>query len=125
MCDHKVYVNGFCVKCGDWKVKPRLAVAFDVDDTLIRWEKNGEAVPKYFVIDLMRWFLAAADTKVIMWSGGGVDYARRWAERLGVANDVIVVEKGSVPVDIAVDDMAHAEYERQLFKDKVKVVIAV
>jgi hypothetical protein len=37
-----------------------------------------------------------------IWSGGGVDYATRWRDKLGLT--AIVVEKGSFTPDIAFDD---------------------
>jgi predicted HAD superfamily phosphohydrolase YqeG len=78
-------------------------IAIDVDDTLITWMVDGTAIPNHNVLDLLRWFVRNKHD-VIVWSGGGVEYAQRWAEKLGVASDVRVVEKGSEPVDIAIDD---------------------
>lgn len=87
-------------------MKNKLTVAFDVDDTLIVEGPNGRELPNHNVIDLLRWFLRN-NHRVIVWSGGGIEYARRAVEKYNLAfpgNDVIVVNKGSVPVDIAVDD---------------------
>ena len=39
-----------------------------------------------------------------IWSGGGLDYAQHWSEKLGLKADVI--EKGSLCVDLSVDDEA-------------------
>lgn len=77
-----------------------MKIAFDVDGTLI----NFEDLPNYPVIDLLRWF-SMHDWDVYIWSGGGQDYAMSWVNRLGLTNLIKgVIEKGSVEVDIAVDD---------------------
>lgn len=77
-------------------------VAFDVDGTLITQNKNGEDIPRYEVIELFHHFYGLGCTMII-WSGSGEDYAMRWAKKLGLKASVI--KKGSLQVDIAVDDM--------------------
>lgn len=84
-------------------VAVHMTIAFDVDGTLIGQTFVDENVPKYKTLDLLRWFLDNGDT-VYVWSGGGVDYAKRWAEKLGLDERCKVIAKGSIPVDIAVDD---------------------
>ena len=81
-----------------------MKIAFDVDGTLIH--QSGEKIdtPRYDVINLFLAFEKLGN-EMYIWSGGGVDYAARWAEKLGL--DAKVVEKGSFKPDIAVDDMAH------------------
>lgn len=79
-----------------------MKIAFDVDGTLI----NDHDQPKYDVIELFRWFQAHGHTMII-WSGDGVDYARRWSEKLGLK--ALILEKCSCDVDIAVDDMMESE----------------
>lgn len=101
----------------------KLTVAFDCDDTLIKWSDDGRAIPNHNVIDLLRWFMRNGH-KVVVWSGGGVEYAQTWVEKFNLhgidpLNDVIVVEKGSIPVDIAIDDgggedFTAQEYEKQI-----------
>ncbi len=67
----------------------RLLVAFDVDDTLIipaiatGFDRD---VPNYDTIAVYRWFQAQGHT-MIVWSGGGEDYARMWGEKLGLNAD--------------------------------------
>ncbi len=78
-------------------------IAFDVDNTLIKKSRNGEDVPNYGVILLLEMFRGLG-YEVKVWSGSGVDYATRWCEKLGIINDVHVIAKGSIEVDIAVDD---------------------
>jgi hypothetical protein len=82
-----------------------MIVAFDVDDTLLYPpEATGLAIdtPNYDTISIYNWFRRQGNTMVI-WSGGGVDYATRWAEKLGLKPDMVVV-KGSIWVDLAFDD---------------------
>lgn len=96
-------------------------IAFDVDGTLIDSEGN----PRYHVIDLLRWFAQSSDWRVIVWSGGGIDYARTIARRLGLQQYKIMlgVKFDDPAVDIAVDDMADGiDTTKQL---NAKVIIKV
>ncbi len=82
-----------------------MKIAFDVDDTLITMNEAGENIPKYDVIAFLRFFAMNTDAEIYVWSGSGVDYARRWTEKLGITHYVDgVISKGSMSVDIAVDD---------------------
>lgn len=82
----------------------QLTVAFDVDDTLIvpavatGFDRD---TPNYETIALFKWFQSQGN-RMIIWSGSGVDWAKTWAEKLGLDAEIHV--KGSVPVDIAFDD---------------------
>jgi hydroxymethylpyrimidine pyrophosphatase-like HAD family hydrolase len=82
----------------------QLTVAFDIDGTLIYDERFGSQAdtPRYDVIGLYHTF-QGLDFKLYIWSGGGVDYARHWAQKLGLVLANIVV-KGSFIPDIAIDD---------------------
>lgn len=85
-----------------------MKVAFDIDDTLIiplvAFEKKSiYDVPNYNVIAIYRWFQENGDY-MIVWSGGGIDYAKMWAEKLGLFPDEIRVKQKSDDVDIAFDD---------------------
>lgn len=76
-----------------------LVVAFDVDDTLVipavalRGASDlveavpDRDVPNYETIAVYRWFQAQGHVMVV-WSGGGEDYARMWGEKLGLNADV-------------------------------------
>ncbi len=82
-----------------------MTIAFDVDDTLIiPPEANGLDMdtPNYETIAIYNWFKQQGNTMVI-WSGGGIDYATRWADKLGLQPDMVLA-KGSIKVDIAFDD---------------------
>lgn len=78
-------------------------IAFDIDGTLIHQQDNGQDVPNYDVIQLLHLFYEHYGWTVYLWSGSGVDYAKRWGEKLGYP-DIPVIEKGSLVPDIAVDD---------------------
>lgn len=95
----------------------KLKVAFDVDGTLIH--QAGELIdtPRYEIISLFKTF-ESLGCEMFVWSGGGVDYARHWAEKLGLK--ATIVAKGSFQPDIAVDDMAH-ESEFNLGKVSIPV----
>lgn len=84
-------------------------VAFDVDGTLI-WQEGQVNLgcnykepdtPRYEVIQLFRLFQELG-CEMIVWSGGGIEYAKRWALKLGLT--CFIKEKGEIEVDIAVDD---------------------
>ena len=94
------------------------SIAFDVDDTLIRQTRDGLDVPRYPVIQILL-LLKSLGCQIYIWSGGGVEYAMRWVEKLGL-DDVTVVQKGSFKPDIAFDDMAH-QWETGLATVNIKV----
>lgn len=122
------YVNGICKKCGkeqrfqwffrernhedgleekinDAMEKPRLRVAFDVDDTLLIPSVAGDFgrdAPNYETIAVYKWFQAQG-AYMIIWSGSGVDWAKTWSEKLGLNADEFPM-KGSVLVDLCFDD---------------------
>lgn len=91
----------------------KLKIAFDVDDTLIvpacAFQDEPHpycgitgAVPNYPVISMFH-FLEAQGNEMFIWSGGGVDYARTWAEKLGL--NAHIIQKGKrLDMDIAFDD---------------------
>lgn len=80
-----------------------MIVAFDVDGTLI----NFDNTPNYKVIDILRWFKSNGD-RIIVWSGGGVDYANSWVRRLGLEVYATMIKSKRLAeqegVDIAFDD---------------------
>jgi len=76
------------------------SVAFDVDGTLI----NCDGTPNDDVVLLLQFFVKNGD-KVYVWSGGGVDYAKRRMTELDIIQLVKIVDKGSFVPDIAIDDM--------------------
>ena len=77
-------------------------VAFDVDGTLIDFEDR----PRQEVIDKLIDHRRKGDI-VYVWSGGGVEYAERWVERLNLGryvHAVIAKQMYKVKPDIAYDD---------------------
>jgi len=96
-------------------------IAFDIDGTLLDEMTNA---PKYWVVDLLLWFKKLG-WDVIIWSGGGVDYAKTITKRLGFKDLVRVVAKGSEEVDIAVDDMIDPVAKDTITKQIAKVIIKV
>lgn len=77
-----------------------LRVAFDCDGTLI--DLKGEPRPE--VIDIFNKFQALGCVTII-WSGGGEDYAKRIADKLGLAPDCVRSKSCGMFVDIAFDDV--------------------
>lgn len=73
-----------------------MKIAFDVDDTLIIPAVATSLpadTPNYELINIYRWFQKQGH-HMIIWSGGGVDYATRWAEKLGLQpNEIRVKER--------------------------------
>ena len=94
-----------------------MKIAFDVDGTLIHQSGDKIDTPRYDVINLFLSF-EKLGYEMYIWSGGGIDYAERWRDKLGLG--AVVVEKGSFKPDIAVDDMAH-EWEFNLGKVNLAV----
>lgn len=83
-----------------------MIIAFDVDDTLIipaMVAGTAQDVPNYENIHIFRWFQNQGHN-MIVWSGGGVDYAKMWAEKLGLEPCTIRVKEKSEYIDLAFDD---------------------
>jgi len=80
-----------------------LKVAFDVDDTLLipGVVTGNRDIPNYKTISLFKWFKEQG-ADMIVWSGSGLDWAKTWAEKLGL--EARIIRKGSEDVDIAFDD---------------------
>jgi hypothetical protein len=75
-----------------------MKIAFDVDDTLIVpgiCVDLPRDIPNYETIAIYRWFQAQGN-HMIIWSGGGVDYAAMWAEKLGLKPDEIREKKADI-----------------------------
>lgn len=83
-----------------------MTIAWDVDDTLIVPSVASglnQDTPNYDTIALYRWFQDQGHSMVV-WSGGGIDYAKMWVEKLGLAPCAIMVKEKNETVDIAFDD---------------------
>ncbi len=57
-----------------------ITIAFDVDGTLV--DSEGEV--NWRITDLLRTLSSLKNTKIIVWSGGGEDYAKWTVRRLGL-----------------------------------------
>ena len=85
-----------------------MTIAFDVDDTLIipaiatGFDRD---IPNYETIAVYHWFQGHGHYMII-WSGGGQDYAQMWAEKLGLKADEIISKTTDrkEEIDIAIDD---------------------
>lgn len=83
-----------------------MRVAFDVDDTLIIPSVAtglDRDTPNYETIALYKWFQSQGHYMII-WSGSGIDWAKNWADKLGLVPNEIRVKQKSEDVDIAFDD---------------------
>lgn len=83
-----------------------MRIAFDVDDTLIVPSvATGQDVdtPNYETIRLFKWFQDQGHDMVV-WSGGGVDYAFMWGTKLGLMPFTTRPKTKSPDIDIAFDD---------------------
>ena len=80
-----------------------MTIAFDVDGTIV----NLDDTPNFKVIDLLRWFSQNGD-RVIVWSGGGGDYAKMWADRFNLPYFTTAMKDRATAklwdIDIVVDD---------------------
>lgn len=82
-----------------------MKIAFDVDDTLLIPSVAGgfgRDTPNYDTITLFKWFQAQG-CEMIIWSGSGTDWAKTWAEKLGLEAE-IRVKTASPDISIAFDD---------------------
>lgn len=59
-------------------------ICFDVDGTLI--DSEGEV--NWRITDLLRTLSRFKNTRIIVWSGGGAEYAKMTVRRLGIENYV-------------------------------------
>lgn len=94
-----------------------MKVAFDIDDTLWKVERDSSGkpirqVPDYDLIGVLRWFFTNG-AAIYVWSAGGMDYARAVVDRLGLTEMVTVIPKGKYDeasscgiMDISFDDEA-------------------
>ena len=87
-----------------------MKIAWDVDDTLIvpavATSGFDTDTPNYENIAIYKWFQAQGHTMII-WSGGGKDYAKHWADKLGLKADIIadkLLDVRTYDIDIAFDD---------------------
>lgn len=56
-------------------------IAFDVDGTLLHAKTDK---PRDEIIDLLKSLSQLPDTSIVVWSGGGADYAQQVCHRIGL-----------------------------------------
>lgn len=78
-------------------------IAFDVDGTLVEAYNQNSGKPNYRVIDMFRVFQKLGH-EMIIWSGGGVDYAYQRGDQLGLHPFKALPKQAGQNVDIAFDD---------------------
>lgn len=101
----------------------KMTVAFDVDGTLIHMAGDLCDTPRYDVVQLFK-LLEAFGCEMYIWSGGGIDYATRWRDKLGLKAEVI--RKGSMTVDLAIDDLPSDDVDNEKIKQTLgKVLLKV
>jgi len=84
-----------------------MRICFDIDDTLIIPSvATGLDVdtPNYETIAIYKWFQSQGHYMII-WSGSGTDWAKTWADKLGLKPNEVRVKQKYNDIDIAFDDM--------------------
>lgn len=103
-----------------------MIVAFDVDDTLIVPSVAvgfGNDVPNYEMIAIAMWHLAQGHS-VVIWSGSGMDWATRWAQKLGLEHPNVEIWQKSKVIGsdgLPVVDIAYDDCEVDLAKVNIRV----
>ncbi len=88
-----------------------VVVAFDVDGTLIGHSIMGDGTywPHDGIVSLAKTLSRFKNVKVVVWSGGGKDYASRMGRWLGLDEYVwkyaSKTEHDQIKPDIAIDDI--------------------
>lgn len=91
---------------------------FDIDDTLIvpRVATGlGYETPNYKNIAVFKYFQELGYS-VGVWSGSGLDWAKTWAEKLGLRPDMVLIKEKRDDIDLCFDDC-----EVDLAKVNIKV----
>jgi phosphoserine phosphatase len=82
-----------------------VVVAFDMDGTLI--DADGTYQPH--IIGMLTTLAKFKNVKIVVWSGGGLPYAKYWGHKLGLDQYVwkyaSKTEHAAIQPDIAIDDI--------------------
>lgn len=81
----------------------KLIIAFDVDGTLV----SEDDVPSFQMINTLQVLSKLTkNVRIVVWSGGGKEYAEMWGRRLGLDEYVwkYMQKDRTFHVDIAFDD---------------------
>ena len=89
-----------------------IVIAFDVDGTLIKngdYPDDGKDEPYSDIVTVLKIVSKWKNVKIVVWSGGGGDYAQMWGGRLGIDDYVwkyaSKTEHEQIKPDIAIDDI--------------------
>lgn len=84
-----------------------IKIAFDVDGTLRCNCTDTCQDPNSRIVDLFKILSTFKNAELYVWSGGGADYARRFAYKLALpVKDTNCISKiGAPQMDIAIDDI--------------------
>ena len=89
----------------------KVIIAFDVDGTLIRDGGYRADIANERIVELLKTLSSFKNIKIVVWSGGGKEYAERWVRLLGIEDNVwksmskIQANIDGFKPDIAVDDI--------------------
>lgn len=81
----------------------KLIIAFDVDGTLV----SSDDVPSFQMINTLQVLSKLTkNVRIVVWSGGGKEYAEMWGRRLGLDDYVwkYMAKDRTFHTDIAFDD---------------------
>lgn len=81
----------------------KLIIAFDVDGTLV----SSDDVPSFQMINTLQVLSKLTkNVRIVVWSGGGKEYAEMWGRRLGLDEYVwkYMAKDRTFHTDIAFDD---------------------
>ena len=81
----------------------KLVIAFDVDGTLV----SEDDVPSFQMVNTLQVLSKLTkNVRIVVWSGGGKEYAEMWGRRLGLDDYVwkYMAKDRDFHVDIAFDD---------------------
>ena len=83
----------------------KIKIAFDADGCLIRRELHYD-FPNYPVINLLKLLSQLKNVEIIVWSGGGKEYAEYWGRQLEINPYVKEYASKLQPIspDITIDD---------------------
>lgn len=88
----------------------KYTVAFDVDGTLITNTGNVHPdVSNEKIVELLKILSSFKNVRIVVWSGGGKEYAERWVRLLGLEDYVwkcaSKMEHEEIQADLTIDDI--------------------
>lgn len=87
----------------------KIVIAIDVDGTLITNTGATPDISNIRIVELLKTLASFKNTRIVVWSGGGKEYAERWVRLLGLDDYVWRVESKlnheAIKPDIAIDDI--------------------